>query len=396
MNIFRLCRYLYTKNWFAEIILLLQLVCMIELAFVVLNPIDNFLKNKKELEACYKVDFDNVLHINSTINIEEQSSKNASEESIYIYDMLKNTDGVKDVLRFGTDSALIKGDSNSINVLFYSNEMMKYLNLDSDFNQQKNLDEISVLISDSMLDDYSIGSVFELNTGASMTYKCNVVGVINTEHAIPIIRNYGSFPALETLADFSRLESERSIIVCGIGDEQMNRELDGNFIVVSEDNMSNLSEILRNSIDTYGNVKSYEEIVQAAYQNMINENKASILFFVLLTMIAIFGYGGYLFLMLQQKQRELSIFFILGMSKIKMMFVIFGSSSVIGILAFIIAGCTYPWFATRILNMNAYEPGGFVYISCGIGLCLILLFSLLASYGRSIFTTSIKLFKEGD
>ena len=35
MNFLRICRYLYTKKLFGEIVLFIQLICMLEMSFVV-------------------------------------------------------------------------------------------------------------------------------------------------------------------------------------------------------------------------------------------------------------------------------------------------------------------------------------------------------------------------
>ena len=56
MNFLRICRYLYTKKLFGEIVLFIQLICMLEMSFVVLKPVDSYLmeKNKKVLKRYEK------------------------------------------------------------------------------------------------------------------------------------------------------------------------------------------------------------------------------------------------------------------------------------------------------------------------------------------------------
>lgn len=49
MNYLRICRYLYAKRFWNEIILLVQLVFMLIFAFTVLNPIDEFLQKKQKI-----------------------------------------------------------------------------------------------------------------------------------------------------------------------------------------------------------------------------------------------------------------------------------------------------------------------------------------------------------
>ena len=68
MNYLRICRYLYAKRFWNEIILLVQLVFMLIFAFTVLNPIDEFLQKKQKIVNSYDIDFDEALHLYMNIN----------------------------------------------------------------------------------------------------------------------------------------------------------------------------------------------------------------------------------------------------------------------------------------------------------------------------------------
>ena len=84
MNFLRICRYLYTKKLFGEIVLFIQLICMLEMSFVVLKPVDSYLMEKKQVKAAYTLDFDSMVHF----------SKN---NSIYAQEMAGNGTAAKEI-----------------------------------------------------------------------------------------------------------------------------------------------------------------------------------------------------------------------------------------------------------------------------------------------------------
>lgn len=403
MNILRLCRYLYTKKWVAEIVLLFQLVCMLELSFIVLNPLNDFYRNKQEIENCYSVNADKLIHVNSTVSLVEQSSKDNVDTSELLYNIIKNTKGVGEILRFGIDGTLLEIDDEKINakVFFYSREMFENTNIELSAGQIKSneSDVIPVLISDSMKYDLEIGSIIDIETTASLSLKCKVVGIISSESALPAIKNYGSFPELESLAVISKeVSKEKYIVVYDASEDIITREMNNNFVVIPEkgENITALVKRLQENISNYGTVQEYKEISTQALKNTIIENGFCVLCFFLLNLIALFGYGGYLYLMIRQKQKELSIFNILGMTRFKMMLIVFISNIMLLSIAFLISINIYPWFAVNIMKVGVLKPGAFIYIGCCIYLLAIMLFSIIVACKKTQSGAVINRFKEGD
>ena len=101
MNFLRLCRYLYTKRLANEIILLIQLVCMIELSFVVLNPVDSFLADRANVTQAYTIDFNEVIHFSENNAMMSADIRGQEMPIDIIYQRIKETDGVKNILCFG-------------------------------------------------------------------------------------------------------------------------------------------------------------------------------------------------------------------------------------------------------------------------------------------------------
>ena len=106
MNYLRICRYLYAKRFWNEIILLVQLVFMLIFAFTVLNPIDEFLQKKQKIVNSYDIDFDEALHFNMGNFVYEYQQQHYGENSLTddIYEKIIETEGVGLVFQSGTET----------------------------------------------------------------------------------------------------------------------------------------------------------------------------------------------------------------------------------------------------------------------------------------------------
>ena len=137
MNFLRLCRYLYTKRLANEIILLIQLVCMIELSFVVLNPVDSFLADRANVTQAYTIDFNEVIHFSENNAMMSADIRGQEMPIDIIYQRIKETDGVKNILCFGFCNGLYtyrnpeveENEQSNANLIVYSEEMMDAISL---------------------------------------------------------------------------------------------------------------------------------------------------------------------------------------------------------------------------------------------------------------------------
>ena len=109
MNYLRICRYLYAKRFWNEIILLVQLVFMLIFAFTVLNPIDEFLQKKQKIVNSYDIDFDEALHFNMGNFVYEYQQQHYGENSLTddIYEKIIETEGVGLVFQSGTETIIL-------------------------------------------------------------------------------------------------------------------------------------------------------------------------------------------------------------------------------------------------------------------------------------------------
>ena len=124
-------------------------------------------------------------------------------------------------------------------------------------------------------------------------------------------------------------------------------------------------------------------ILKNSFMNMLRENAKYIIAFVMIAAIAVFGYGGYMYLMIVQHQKEFGIFYILGMSRKKMISVIFFSGLLLLVIAFLITFFSINVVMEKVFGLYNYQTGIFSYIFCAVIMGLILLTSVFVGFGQS-------------
>ena len=213
MNFLRLCRYLYTKRLENEIILLIQLVCMIELSFVVLNPVDSFLADRANVTQAYTIDFNEVIHFSENNAMMSADIRGQEMPIDIIYQRIKETDGVKNILCFGFCNGLYtyrnpeveENEQSNANLIVYSEEMMDAISLQLKEGEKKQATDgrMPILVSESLENELPVGTVTEIEIYKNQKkLVCEVMGVLDHDSAIPVVMNYADVPELGHLAVF--------------------------------------------------------------------------------------------------------------------------------------------------------------------------------------------------
>lgn len=399
MNFLRICKNLYSKYFLSEVILLFQLVCMIGFSFAVLNPIDAFIQKKNALNHVYKLDIDDAIHFSKSNAVYEQEKHDDFSSSDKIYNKICETEGVDNVLRFRLANGIYETETidpntneaklESANLFIYSEETLQNVNIKlSSGKIEKNVhDDIPILVDSSLADIMPIGTKKEFRIGTTdKRLDCVVTGIIKENSVLPIIMNYGSTPELGVFGAFpDEVKGYSFIIVYGNDDLLSDIGWESNFLICTKkgEREEIVSKRLEETVGNYGTVNTNRRIFFLSFKEILKENAWNILTFVLLSLIAVFGFGGYLFLMIKQKQTEFAVFYILGMTRKRMTVTIFLSGVIMLVVAFIVASFTTPQFIGDILRIKQSPPGFFSYVFCGAVLMMILMFSVLAGFRLS-------------
>ena len=396
MNYLRICRYLYAKRFWNEIILLVQLVFMLIFAFTVLNPIDDFLQKKQKIVNSYDIDFDEALHFNMGNFVFQQQIAGENSLTDDIYEEIIETEGVGLVFESGTatinyntnktDDAGNAVYSNALSFM-YNDEMAHNVNFKLKSGKiSYDVDGgIPILVSETLERELPVGTqteVFDMD-GKAVKVKCVVTGVLKKNEALPLINSYGSFEDLSTLGVIPENSGCNRYIV--MYDLKKDMDFGAKFIVLPESGYDSqkLKEGLEESVGYYGYVEATDLILKNSFMNMLRENAKYIIAFVMIAAIAVFGYGGYMYLMIVQHQKEFGIFYILGMSRKKMISVIFFSGLLLLVIAFLITFFSINVVMEKVFGLYNYQTGIFSYIFCAVIMGLILLTSVFVGFGQS-------------
>ena len=400
MNYLRICRYLYAKRFWNEIILLVQLVFMLIFAFTVLNPIDEFLQKKQKIVNSYDIDFDEALHFNMGNFVYEYQWQHYGENSLTddIYEKIIETEGVGLVFQSGTatinyntnktDDAGSAVYSNALSFL-YNDEMAHNVNFKLKSGKiSYDVDGgIPILVSEILERELPVGTQTEVFDMDGKAVKCVVTGVLKKNEALPLINSYGSSESLGTLGVIPENSGCNRYMVMYDLKKDMDFEVDlgAKFIVLPESgyDRQKLKEGLEENVGNYGYVEETDLILKNSFMNMLRENAKYIIAFVMIAAIAVFGYGGYMYLMIVQHQKEFGIFYILGMSRKKMISVIFFSGLLLLVIAFLITFFSINVVMEKVFGLYNYQTGIFSYIFCAVIMGLILLTSVFVGFGQS-------------
>lgn len=409
MNLLRLSRYLLSKRLLHELILLVQLVLMVIFAFSVLNPIDTFQHQVDLLSETYQLDFDDTIHFASGNAIIQSEWEGDYSYQDTLYEKIASVSQVKDVIRcYYGDVSFYSGMNqekpmrSSANLIVYSEEMAQVVDLKLSAGSFSSDSEslLPIVVTSSLADQFPVGTQKEIiMTQGGKTVCCIVSGILDAESIIPLVSTYGSTPALDVFAAFPENTQGTDFIIALYQENCLGDIEWGSNYLITLDQAANLTEAhsqLKSVVGSYGTVQTVSKVIQESFDSMLQGNRWNIFVTVLLGLIALFGYGGYLYLMIRQRQTEFAVFYLLGMTRRQMATIIFIAGGAVLVLAIAVGSCVAPWFMQNILFESETNPGITSYLFCGILLFAILTGSVAVGFNQSVKNTTAALYQGGD
>lgn len=414
MNNLRLFRYFLPKKFWKELLLIVQLVLMILFAMAVMSPIDSYYSQYRSIRKTYQDNHSTILffkpgneHIGSNANVlqpflQEIATLEGVESLTYT---------ARAITAYPTGRKVIDGPTGlevdeyiDTHLALYSAEAFQEL-LDTACASTLT-DGISggatvpILVSPSLADALPLGTTKELSfPEENVYYSCTVVGILDRNQILPSSRNFGSFPSLNNVGADLNNPKVRFIVAQHNTEKFFRTEGDGSFLMSlnpSTDPEEFLDQ-LNADYDTRGTFYRLTDIEKQALTFILDSNRSALFYLLLLTLLSVFGYGGYLMLTIYREQRAFSVFHMLGMRRRKLIAFqcIKGSLSIV--LSLVIAVWLYPWFQANAIVGYTYTGGGTVSILYGIILLVsVLLASLLAAFRLTKNAAAISAYKGGD
>lgn len=413
MNKIRLFRYFLPKKISKDLLLISQLVLMELFAIAVMFPVDSCYQQYCAVRQSYKYNHSQILffnpgneHIGSDTELLQQFMKEVAA-----------SEGIDEITYTARGTAYIPTGNKFIdehtgqeeeeflgaNLFLYYQPTFEDLfheSCSSILTDQVSGEEIiRVLISPSLANAMPMGTIMEIYfSQENINYPCVVVGVLKEDTFLPASQRFGSYPSMAHVgASFD--DANMGFIVAENNSQKFwNTKGDGSCII-SLGASTNVEEFLANAninFDKWGEFYSLRDIEKKAFTNSINANRMYLFEFILLALISLFGYGGYLFLSVYQDQRAFSIFHILGMTRKRLIAYQCIRGMINIVISLLIAILLSPWFQSRVLSEKSTGIGSISILYCIVLLLSILMASILAAFCLTKNATAIAVYKGGD
>lgn len=406
MNTLRIMRKLCSRFCLKELFLLATLTLMVVFTNIVLEPMETFLNTRRELRSSLSVDFDSTLHFNPSIAL--TAARNFSEESAYfpeVHEAMRQNSGTAAVLELYQCLASYKeGDiTHNFNFILYSKAFDTHIPLHLQETPTAQAEEgyLPVTVSAAMAQALPVGTKCELRLSSEdLRIPCIVTGVASTEHAIPVANTYGQYGSISALG-LSQERFGEYEFVTAVYDPAFFGEVAWDYasLIVPKAGMDweAWRASLQAELSSWGELHSLAEIEDSAFKGVLSEHLTEQLNFFLLALIAVFGYGAYLFLSIRQRERRFAVFYILGMTRKRMFLLSMLLNLSICLLSAAAGWALTPWVARTFVKIEAYRGAGMLGALCTGGILLLTwLLSLAVCFIQSKKETAIAWYHKGD
>ncbi len=420
MKLLRLLKYSFSRYFVKELFLVLQLTLMLWLTFSILSPVDNFVEMYHGLDTMYSFDFTETAFFNPNVaayQTAEMDSVSIRNQIDSYLSKLSDDPEIDRVMRLSYNTTQIhtgrtKQDPRtgavvdevlSAYFLVYGDGYAGVPNinmLDGSFAADKSDGCVPVAVSKSLSRFLPIGTRYPFNlSGTGQAVTCVVTGVLTDDAIIPSTYGFSDFPSLSSIGTrISDVGGAHFIIA--MADESTFPNLDWEyscFISVQKGiRMEDVCNRINQETGAIGTCYTVSKMVGDSMLALLRGNRELILECVLLSLIAVFGYGGYLYLSICRRQKNLSVLYILGLTRTQSLILDTFSGVLILFVSFLIAYFTYPSIQ-EILGISRQDSLGIVSITfCVLFFSFILLSSYIAAFCQFHKATTISLYQGGD
>ncbi len=356
MNILSLIPLIYSKRFSKEILMFIQAALFVMTLSLVIQPFFELYGEYKLLSDFMGSDSERYLYYTpksgNTMTSEEIKAKisEASENGEYIL-TIHDIDTVIHLPENKKDFAFS---------IAYAPEMLENMRLSliegemfTEYSERDNI--VPVIISGPISHIYSVGDTFEAEMGQERAeYSFLVVGV--TEDNTSVI----TFTESEGVPDLSKLLQSREglndpnfiyFVSADIRVLKMGTESRSGVMKLGNDKSAdNRCKELNAELNSFCEFYTISEVYLNSFKKTAYEYNVLFLIALLLFVITLFGYGGYMMVMFLQKGKVFSVLFINGMSYFKLLILQIVSGFLIYIPASVFGAIMAPLYSENILR----------------------------------------------
>lgn len=405
MNTLRIMNKLRSRGFVKELFLLATLALMVVFTNILMEPLEVHLDTRRELERDLPVDFDTALRFSPTAWYLWEMPEVEPEYHPEVHEAIRAHPGTGAVLESWQEHAhcALGGGTYNFDFILYSREYAKFLPLKLREGSEIQGEEgrLSVVVTEAASRSLPVGTRFELcpNLGGAPV-PCLVVGII--DGAIPGANTHQSSETEEfdniglTASNHPGFE-----LAAAVYDPAFFGKVQWDYtaLVLPEEGVDPDAwrESLERETAQWGMLRSLTEYEGAALEATLSENLSEELNFILLSLIAVFGCGAYLFLSVRARERKFAVLSIAGMTRGRMFALNMGFNLGLYLLAAGLGWSLTPWVARNLVQMERYRSAGVLGALCTGGLFLVtLLMSTAASLVQGRNAAAITLYRKGD
>lgn len=390
-------RFVISRSGASELVLLLQLTCLAIFAIGIIQPMERYIHQIIGLERVYTWDMAKTFYINPGESVGSAQAIHQDIGQAEWQEKLSQTQGVLDVgasaICFGTyqpSGGLLTNPIN-INIIVNSENQKQYIDLD--------LKEgtAGVVISSEMEEMYPVGSTIDLclvEQNIEKTYT--VTGILKPRGVVPLIAPHGTEAEMEAFAAFVDEYPDSRFVM--IHDDLLLEELknERNYWIVTTDGKEPVKDAILEAISGLGAVRTIGDAFSEVVGLILRRNTRLLFAFVQFLLIAVFGLGGYTYLLHQRRQRDFSVLLLCGATKRSISSYLFVAHVLLILISTWLGWLLEPKVIQRFLIQEQRQASWLGLVVCMALFVVILIFSEAYSYLRIRKLSVADLYRKGD
>ncbi len=411
MNTLRILKKLCSRFYWKDLFLFVTLALMVIFTNIITQPVQTFLNARRQIRDVIPLDYESTLHFDPSYSLLFSSMGFTEERSYHpeVHEAIRNCDGVRAVLEMYSGGASCQEGGGTFNfqMYLYSQSFASYIPPwpEAGRNAEGTEGRLPVMVSPAAADMLPVGTAFDLEMVLTsyedvkeLSVPCVAAGILSPERALPRAGvDNKSLGAIGLAPEYW----QDAPLVAAVYDPAFFGEIPWDYpaIIVPEKDADRdaLRARLGEALGTWGEVRDLAQIERNVLASTLSESLPEQLKFLLLALIAIFGYGAYLFLAIRQRERQFAVFYIAGMTKKRMFTLNMLFNVVLYLLAAAVGWVLTPWVAKSFVHVESYTGAGLLGTLCTGGLFLVtLLMSLTASFIQNRNAAAITLYHKGD
>ena len=326
MNLLRLIRLCYSPKLIKEGFLAIQMYLVVIMAVMALVPLSNIWGLNDQLKVVYGGNTERMIYytdVSTVIGYAEvgelvpvsQVLSEQERERIY-----------QSALVYGhiNDSQFPEIDS-MVNILVYSDDLLEDAVFRLSGGEKPELkDKQRILVSEALAELYPVGSETPLTLRGmddSETVRYEVAGVLDEIGAIAYIsQGGGAYDTINTLGLDMQSWKNGLFIVTGVNEEVMGEPAwnhSAAFLLQEGADVDSVVDQINREHSVQGRACSYREMYKDTIRNKVIHDlvQKEMLILILLSVVLVFGFCGYLMINLQQKSRTFAVLYMCGLSR---------------------------------------------------------------------------------